>query len=85
MLLLAVAVAGAAVTDPATGPASSVKTHPGFQHVFPSGILAPTSSRYGSERAEYSVKRAFLREFAEELFGYDDLAYDSRDLRDSRR
>ncbi|MEW2384057.1 hypothetical protein AB0873_18480 [Micromonospora sp. NPDC047707] len=60
-----------------------VKTHPGFQHVFPSGILAPTSSRYGSERAEYSVKRAFLREFAEELFGYDDLAYDRRDLRDA--
>ncbi|WP_157539208.1 hypothetical protein [Micromonospora sp. NBRC 110037] len=59
-----------------------LKTHPGFQHVFPSGILAPTSSRYGSERAEYSVKRAFLREFAEELFGYDDLDYDSRDLRD---
>ncbi|MEU8158767.1 hypothetical protein [Micromonospora parva] len=60
-----------------------VKTHPGFQHVFPSGILAPTSSRYGSERSEYSVKRAFLREFAEELFGYDDLAFDSRDLRDA--
>ncbi|WP_406071148.1 hypothetical protein [Micromonospora sp. NBC_01638] len=60
-----------------------VKTHPGFQHVFPSGILAPTSSRYGSERSEYSVKRAFLREFAEELFGYDDLTFDSRNLRDA--
>jgi hypothetical protein len=64
---------------------AGVKTHPGFQHVFPSGILAPTSSRYVGPRAEYSAKRAFLREFAEELFGYDELAHDSRDLRDAIR
>ncbi|GIF25756.1 hypothetical protein BJ973_004030 [Actinoplanes tereljensis] len=64
---------------------SEVKTHPGFQHVFPSGILAPTSSRYAAPKGEYSVKRAFLREFAEELFRYDELTHDSQDLRDAIR
>jgi hypothetical protein len=62
---------------------ADVKTHPGFRHVFPSGILQPTDSRFRRERDEYSVRRSFQREYAEELFGYGELTWDRLGLSDS--
>lgn len=64
---------------------AGVQTHRGFRHVFPSGILQPTNSRFRRERDEYSVSRSFLREYAEELFGFSELTWDSQGLSDSLR
>ncbi|GIJ44269.1 hypothetical protein Val02_11550 [Virgisporangium aliadipatigenens] len=46
-----------------------VRTHPGFLHVAPAGILAPPDRSHWREG--FSVRQTVYREFAEELFGLD--------------
>lgn len=50
-----------------------VLTHRGFHHVAPSGILAPASPNWDDWLDEFSIERNVLREYAEELFGYEEL------------
>jgi hypothetical protein len=51
-----------------------VLTHPGFVHVAPSGIFAPTEQHWPDDwRQDFSVRRTVLREYAEELFDHDEL------------
>jgi hypothetical protein len=45
-----------------------VAAHPFFNHVMPSGILAPLEWNDAELRAEFSVKQTMLREYSEELF-----------------
>lgn len=49
-----------------------VRTHAGMWHVVPSGIFSPVNRRWQDPRHEFSVKQAVFREYAEELFGYED-------------
>jgi Trypsin-like peptidase domain len=49
-----------------------VATHPGFNHIAPSGILAPfTDELNPSPESEFSVLRNIYREYVEELYSYD--------------
>jgi len=52
-----------------------VRTHPGFLHVAPSGILAPPAGTApparDAWREGFSVRQTVYREYAEELFGHD--------------
>ena len=50
-----------------------VATHPFFNHVAPSGIFQPFDEKTPSPTSEFSVERAILREYVEEL--YDDPTY----------
>jgi hypothetical protein len=45
-----------------------VETHRGFNHVAPSGILAPFDEMSPSPQKEFSVRRNFYREWVEELY-----------------
>lgn len=45
-----------------------VAAHRGFNHVAPSGILAPFDEMSPSPRKEFSVRRNFYREWVEELY-----------------
>ncbi|MEV7625025.1 hypothetical protein [Actinoplanes sp. NPDC089786] len=47
-----------------------VRTHPGFLHVAPAGILAPSGVTRTDWREGFSVRQTVLREYAEEMFGY---------------
>jgi hypothetical protein len=50
-----------------------VEQHPGFYHVAPSGIFSPIKEPETTGwRQEFSVFRCVLREYAEELFNYED-------------
>jgi hypothetical protein len=50
-----------------------VLTHPGYTHVAPSGIFAPISRNWRKWGDEFSIEQTVVREYAEELFGYEDL------------
>jgi hypothetical protein len=50
-----------------------VLMHPGFVHVAPSGIFAPVANRWHTWEEEFSIEQTVVREYAEELFSYDDL------------
>ena len=50
-----------------------VLTHPGYMHVAPSGIFAPISRNWRTWADEFSIEQTVVREYAEELFGYEDL------------
>jgi hypothetical protein len=52
---------------------ADVAAHALYNHVMPSGILAPLDWHEGSLHDEYSVERNLLREYSEELFSNEDL------------
>ena len=52
----------------------AVETHTALAHVAPSGIAAPLSPNFMGWKKEFSFRQSILREYAEELFDYKELA-----------
>jgi hypothetical protein len=51
---------------------TSVATHPDFLHLAPAGVFAPDGEDPHRARRDFSVRRNFVREWLEELYGTDE-------------